>query len=99
MVSHISVLTAFYCCCCTGSLLHLAFFSCSARASHCGAQASLVVVCRLTCPVACGILVPRPGIKSMSTALESGFSFFLIILRIYFNFWLYWVFIVTKDVL
>ena len=27
----------------------------------------------LSCPMACGILVPRPGIKTASPALESGF--------------------------
>ena len=31
---------------------------------------SLVVVCELSCPVACGILVPRPGIEPVSPALE-----------------------------
>ena len=36
---------------------------------------SLVVArgLRLSCPVACGILVPRPGIEPMSSALEGGF--------------------------
>ena len=27
----------------------------------------------LSCPMACGILVPRPGIKLMSPAMEGGF--------------------------
>ena len=40
---------------------------------HCGAQVSLVVVRGLTCPTACGILVPQPGIEPMSSALERGF--------------------------
>ena len=40
---------------------------------HCSAQVSLVVVCGLTCPTACGILVPQPGIEPMSPALEGGF--------------------------
>ena len=30
-------------------------------------------VCRHRCPAACGILVPRPGIKSVSPALTDGF--------------------------
>ena len=34
---------------------------------------SLVVACRLRSPTACGILVPRPGIKPASPTLESGF--------------------------
>ena len=40
---------------------------------HCGEQASLVVVWGLRCPVACGILIPRPGIGPSSPALEGGF--------------------------
>ena len=34
---------------------------------------SLVVVHRLSCPMACGILVPQPGIESVSPALAGGF--------------------------
>ena len=34
---------------------------------------SVVVVCGLSCPAACGILVPRPGIETVSLALEDGF--------------------------
>ena len=34
---------------------------------------SLVVACRLSCPVACGILVPRSGIELASPALEGRF--------------------------
>ena len=34
---------------------------------------SLVVVHKLSCPVACGIFVPLPGIEPMSLALEGGF--------------------------
>ena len=34
---------------------------------------SLVVACRFSCPEVCGILVPQPGIKPMSPALEGGF--------------------------
>ena len=33
----------------------------------------LVVAHRLSCPVACGILVPQPGIKPMSPALQGRF--------------------------
>ena len=32
------------------------------RISNCQPQVSLVVVLRLSCPVACGIVVPPPGI-------------------------------------
>ena len=46
--------------------------------SSCGAQApkragSVVVAHGLSCPVACGILVPRPGIEPVSPALQDGF--------------------------
>ena len=34
---------------------------------------SLVVVCGLSSSMACGILVPRPGIKPTSPALQGGF--------------------------
>ena len=34
---------------------------------------SVVAVHRLSCPTACGILVPRPGIEPESPALEGGF--------------------------
>ena len=34
----------------------------------------VVAVCRLSCPVACGILVPQPGIEPMSLASEDRFS-------------------------
>ena len=40
---------------------------------RCGALASLVIPLRLSCPVACGILVPWPGTESVFPALESGF--------------------------
>ena len=45
--------------------------SCGMWALECAG--SVVAACRLSCPVACGILVPRPGIKPMSPALEGGF--------------------------
>ena len=34
---------------------------------------SVIVVCGLSCPEACGILVPQPGIEPESPALESEF--------------------------
>ena len=48
------------------------------RIFHCGTQAlelagSVVAAHRLSCPTACGILIPQPGIKPMSPALEGGF--------------------------
>ena len=48
------------------------------RCSSCGTRASehvgpVVVVCGLSCPVACGILVPQPGIEPTSPALEGRF--------------------------
>ena len=33
----------------------------------------LVVARRLSCPEACGVLVPPPGIKLVSSALQDGF--------------------------
>ena len=46
--------------------------------SSCGAQAlehggSVAAARRLSCPGACGILVPRPGIEPAFPALEGGF--------------------------
>ena len=46
--------------------------------SSCGTQApehvgSVVAACGLSCPTACGILVPQPGIEPASRALEGGF--------------------------
>ena len=48
------------------------------RLSSCGTRAaehagSVVAVHGLSCPTACGILVPRPGIEPASPALEGGF--------------------------
>ena len=34
---------------------------------------SVVVVCGLSCPIACGILAPQPGIKALSPALQGRF--------------------------
>ena len=45
--------------------------SCSAWAPE--RTASVVAARRLSCPVACGILVPLPGIKPTSPALEGIF--------------------------
>ena len=50
-----------------GSSLRLAGSLVEVRAS------SVVVVRGLSCPAACGILVPQPGIKPASPALEGGF--------------------------
>ena len=41
--------------------------------SSCGVWASLVAAGGFSCLVACGILVPRPGIKPASPALEDEF--------------------------
>ena len=38
-----------------------------------GPRFSVVVVRGLSCPMACGILVPQPGIEPMPPALEGGF--------------------------
>ena len=66
---------------CVGSSLRHAGSSIVARGllSRCGARApeclgSVVAVLWLSCPVACGILVPRPGIEPASPALEGGFA-------------------------
>ena len=64
---------------CTGSLLWCGLFvaahgllsSCGMRAP--GRTGSLVVARGLSCPEACGILVPWPGIEPTSPALEGGF--------------------------
>ena len=42
-------------------------------ALHCSVQGSLFVALVLSCPEACGILVPRPGIEPVSPALEGEF--------------------------
>ena len=57
-------------------------FPCRAQALCCGARASLCLWLRdpvvaahgLSCPVACGILVPQPGIQPGSPDLEGGFQ-------------------------
>ena len=45
--------------------------SCGAWAPEC--VGSVAVAHRFSCPMACGILVPRPGIEPTSPALEGGF--------------------------
>ena len=49
-------------------------FCCGAWALPCGTQASSLDVARgLSCPAACGILLPWPGIEPTSPVLEGGF--------------------------
>ena len=36
-------------------------------------SSSVVVTCRLSCPMACGILAAWPGIRSTSSTLKGGF--------------------------
>ena len=36
----------------------------------------MVAMCDLSCSVACGIIVPQPGIELASSALQGGFFFF-----------------------
>ena len=43
------------------------------RASQLWCTGSAVVMCGLSCPAACGTLVPRPGIELTSPTLESRF--------------------------
>ena len=45
--------------------------SCGAWAPEC--MGSVVAMHGLSCPTACGILVPQPGIKPASSALEGRF--------------------------
>ena len=58
--------------------VHGLFVAACGLLSSCGAWdpervGSVVVACRLSCPAACGTLVPWPGIKPASPALEGGF--------------------------
>ena len=48
--------------------------SCSTQDLSFQRAGSVVAACGLSCPVACRILVPRPGIEPASPALEGGFS-------------------------
>ena len=50
---------------------HGLLFSCGMWAL--GHMGSVVAAHGLSCPMACGILVPQPGIKPMSPALEGRF--------------------------
>ena len=52
---------------------HVGFVVCGTRAPSLRCTSSVVVVHGLSCPAACGILVPWPGIKLASPALEGGF--------------------------
>ena len=53
------------------SLWHAGFSSCDTWALEC--VGSVVVAHWLSCPAACGILVPCPGIEPTSPVLEGGF--------------------------
>ena len=52
---------------CVGSVV------CGTQALQLRRSSSVVVACRLSCPAASGILVPQPGIKPTSSALEGRF--------------------------
>ena len=67
-----------------GLSLVVASSHCGACASHCdgfscceaqvlGHTGAILVVHGLSCPAACGILLPAPGIEPMSPALSGGF--------------------------
>ena len=53
------------------ALGHTSFSSCSSQAAL--ELSSVVVVYRLSCPLACGILVPWPGIEPVSPAMAGRF--------------------------
>ena len=46
-------------------------FSCSTTNLHCSTWSLYLCVLRLSCLAACGILVPRPGIRTAPPALEA----------------------------
>ena len=48
-------------------------FHCGARTQLLWCEGSVVVACGPSCSIACGILVPQPGIKPESPALQGGF--------------------------
>ena len=52
---------------------HVGSVVCGTQALSLRHASSVVVARRLTCPAACGILVPRPGSEPASPALEGGF--------------------------
>ena len=47
--------------------------SCGTQAQYLWCAGSVLVACRLSCSVACGILVPWPGIEPAYAALQGGF--------------------------
>ena len=49
------------------------FVVCGMQAVSLRCMSSGVVACGLSCPAACRILVPGPGLKPVSPALEGGF--------------------------
>ena len=58
--------------------LHRVLVVAQGLVSSCGTQApeqagSVVGACGLSCPVTCGILVPRPGMEPTCPLLEGGF--------------------------
>ena len=54
-------------------LYTLTFLFLTALGLHCGAWASLVLMLELRCPMACGILVPQPGIEPVFPVLKGRF--------------------------
>ena len=52
---------------------HLGSVVCSKQALSLRRSSSVVLGRGLSCPMACGILVPRTGIEPVSPALEGGF--------------------------
>ena len=53
--------------------LHWLFIAALWHLSSCSGRASVVAVCELSCPVACRILAPQPGVEPISSALEGIF--------------------------
>ena len=52
---------------------HIGSVVCGMRALSLRHASSVVAARGLSCPTACGILVPQPGMEPMSPALEGGF--------------------------
>ena len=74
VLSHCRVLGLFVCFCFFFFLAELGLLCCTwAFSSGLWVTGSVVVAHRLSCSTACGILVPQPGIKPASPALEGGF--------------------------
>ena len=61
-------------CCEAQALEHVGSIYAVHSLSSCSSWASLIVVHGPSCPTACGILGPRPGIEPTSPVLEGGFS-------------------------